>query len=124
MPKPLISDHCPRVDGLKYIRDYYNVDARRGVVVFYKERSGVITGNSGPHILVKLAGDKFAKPYHPNDLVWSGTNASGKADPTVLFCWIAIALATFTIYRAGYQFVRDRAAFWERNIAAAVAGER
>jgi hypothetical protein len=38
--------------------------------------------------------------------------------------WIAIALATFVIYRAGYQFVRDRAAFWERDIAAAVAGER
>jgi hypothetical protein len=60
----------------------------------------------------------------PKPLISDSCSRPRKADKVFIFGWIAIALATFVIYRAGYQFVRDRAAFWERNIAAAVAGER
>uniref|UniRef100_A0A6M3LP62 Uncharacterized protein n=1 Tax=viral metagenome TaxID=1070528 RepID=A0A6M3LP62_9ZZZZ len=55
-------------DPLEYIRDYYKVPATKGKIVSYRGKLGVITGASGPHVKVRLEGEKIAKPYHPSDL--------------------------------------------------------
>jgi hypothetical protein len=47
-----------------------------------------------------------------------------KVDKPFLFGWIAIALTTFVIYRAGYQFVTKYLAWIPPARAASVAGER
>ena len=53
-----------------YIKAYYGFPARRGLVVEYKGKRGVVTGTRGPHLLVKLDGETISKPYHPDDLQW------------------------------------------------------
>lgn len=55
-------------DPLEYIRNTYGVPATKGKVVSYKGQLGVITGASGPHVKVKLEGEKHADVYHPTDL--------------------------------------------------------
>ena len=55
-------------DPLEYVRNYYGVPAKKGKVVSYNGKLGVITGASGPHVKVKLEGAKHALPYHPMDL--------------------------------------------------------
>ena len=57
-------------DNFDYIRNYYGVPASLGGRVRYNHREpilGTITGTSGPHILIKLDGERFSKPYHPTD---------------------------------------------------------
>lgn len=56
--------------SLEYIRNYYGVPAKKGGRVQYKDRVGVITGNSGPHVSVRLDGQKHSAPYHPTDLIY------------------------------------------------------
>lgn len=55
--------------SLQYIRDTYGVPAKRGGRVEYtgngKSIQGTITGSRGPHILVRLDGDKRSVPFHP-----------------------------------------------------------
>lgn len=61
--------------SMDWIRAHYGVPAKRGACVEYtpcegskdEPRFGTITGTSGPHILVRLDGDKHSRPYHP---VW------------------------------------------------------
>lgn len=58
--------------SLAYIRETYGVPARRGMVVEYCgddniRKRGVICGASGPHVSIRLDGEKFSKPYHPKD---------------------------------------------------------
>lgn len=55
-------------DPLEYIRNYYKVPATKGKVVAYKGKLGVITGANGPHVKVRLEGEKHALLYHPSDL--------------------------------------------------------
>ncbi len=55
-------------DPLEYIRDYYGVPATKGKIVSYEGKLGVITGASGPHVKMKLEGEKKAQIYHPTDL--------------------------------------------------------
>jgi hypothetical protein len=57
--------------SLEYIRNYYGVPAKKGKIVKYKERFGIITGHSGPHVKVRLDGEKNALPYHPMDLEYT-----------------------------------------------------
>jgi hypothetical protein len=57
-----------KYDPLEYIRNYYDVPAKRGKVVSYNGSLGVITGASGSHVKVRLEGQKNALPYHPSDL--------------------------------------------------------
>jgi hypothetical protein len=65
--------HLPRnYDPLEYVRNYYKVPAVVGRVVMVKDRRGVITGASGPHVKVWLDGDKTDFPYHPSDLTYTG----------------------------------------------------
>ena len=51
-------------DPLEYVRNYYGVPATKGKIVGYKDKLGVITGASGPHVKVRLDGEKNARPYY------------------------------------------------------------
>ena len=57
-----------KYDPLEYIRNYYKVPATKGKIVAYRGKVGIITGASGPHVKVRLEGDKNDMPYHPTDL--------------------------------------------------------
>ena len=52
-------------DLLEYHRDAYGVPAYVGVKVVMKDRTGVIKGASGPHILVLFDGERKPVPCHP-----------------------------------------------------------
>jgi len=68
-----------KYDPLEYIRNYYMVPATKGKIVSYKGKLGVITGASGPHVKVRLEGEKNSHPYHPDDLNYDpGTAPAGK----------------------------------------------
>jgi hypothetical protein len=54
--------------GMKWIREYYKVPARRGVQVRYRGWAGVITGATGQYLRIRLNGDKRSDVYHPT---WS-----------------------------------------------------
>ena len=58
-------DQLPPEDPLEYHRDTYGVPAYVGVRVAMEGKPGVITGSSGPHILVLFDGDKTPVPCHP-----------------------------------------------------------
>ena len=60
--------------SLEYIREYYGVPAKRGEPVAYRGTPGVVTGASGPHVNVRLDGQKHSLPYHPTDLEWPNLN--------------------------------------------------
>ncbi len=53
--------------SLEYIRNYYKVPAFKGHAVTYKGNEGTITGSSGPHVAVRLAGKRLSIPIHPKD---------------------------------------------------------
>lgn len=64
--------HMPHdYDPPQYVRDYYKVPAVVGRVVRYKDKRGVISGASGPHVKVWFDGEKFDVVCHPKDLEWS-----------------------------------------------------
>ena len=53
--------------GMKSIRDYYGVPARRGGRVRFTPdgRSGVIVGSRGAYLRVRMDRDKQVGSYHP-----------------------------------------------------------
>lgn len=51
--------------NMEYIRTTYGVPAYVGRKVVAYGKPGVITGTSGPHLKVRLDGEKQAFPYHP-----------------------------------------------------------
>lgn len=61
------------MSSMQWIRDYYGVPAKRGMVVKYspcegskdRSRTGVITGARGPHLLIRMDGDMRSSAYHP-----------------------------------------------------------
>lgn len=56
------------MNGFEYIRRYYRVPAYRlGRVEVERRGTGTITGTSGPHLLIRLDGQKRARVYHPTD---------------------------------------------------------
>ena len=57
-----------KYDPLEYIRNYYKVPAIKGKIVKYQDKFGVIIGASGPHVKIRLDGEKNAHPYHPTDI--------------------------------------------------------
>lgn len=67
--------------SLQYIRDTYGVPAKKGERVAFDEkdcppltgREGVITGASGPHVMVRFDGVKHAVPCHPKALRYLST---------------------------------------------------
>lgn len=52
---------------MKYIRNYYNVPAKRGGRIFYehKQKYGTIKSASGAYLKIQLDGEKEILPYHP-----------------------------------------------------------
>jgi hypothetical protein len=54
-----------------YVRNHYNVPAKRGARVAYHGKPGTVVGATH-YVHVRLDGEGFAKPYHPKDegLVW------------------------------------------------------
>ena len=54
--------------SLEYIRNYYRVPAKKGKIVSYKNKLGVITGANGPHVKMRLEGERYSLSYHPSDL--------------------------------------------------------
>ena len=64
-------------DPLQYVRDYYKVPAYKGVKVTAYGKSGVITGASGPHVSIRLEGEKSARPYHPTDGIVYNVESGG-----------------------------------------------
>jgi len=61
-----------------YIRKFYHVPVRRGEVVKYNGRSGVVTGSRGPHVRARLEGDKVSRIFHPLELIWTGNAHHGE----------------------------------------------
>lgn len=58
--------------SMKYIRDYYRVNAKRGGRVRYANRCGFgdpregeIKGARGAYLRILLDGDRTAKTFHP-----------------------------------------------------------
>lgn len=53
-----------------YINSYYGLSVKlRGRVEYTTsdgiKKQGTITGVSGPHLKIKMDGEKFSMPYHP-----------------------------------------------------------
>jgi hypothetical protein len=55
-------------DPFEYIRNYYEVPAKKGKIVSYNGKLGVITGASSHTLKVRLEGAKHALTYHPSGL--------------------------------------------------------
>jgi hypothetical protein len=53
--------------SLEYIREYYKVPAFKGHKISYRGKPGVIIGASGPHVKIRLDGEKSSGAYHPTD---------------------------------------------------------
>lgn len=58
------------MSGFDYIKDYYGVPAKRGAKIEYNGKPGTVTGTHGPHVKVRLEGQKHSNCYHPTDLKW------------------------------------------------------
>ncbi len=51
---------------LDYLRRHYGVPARPHGRVGFQGRMGTIVGaGPGPHLMIRLDGEKHARPYHP-----------------------------------------------------------
>lgn len=51
--------------SMEYIRRAYNVPAKRGALVTFQGKPGVITGSRGAYLRIRLDGEKRAGIYHP-----------------------------------------------------------
>ena len=49
---------------MQYIRETYNVPAKRGACVIANGKKGVIVGSRGPHLRIKLE-DGIIRIFHP-----------------------------------------------------------
>lgn len=49
----------------KYVRDYYNVPAKRGMRVVADGKPGTIIGFNGAHLRIRLDGETRAGNWHP-----------------------------------------------------------
>lgn len=53
------------IDRFKYFRDQYGVPAYKGVRVWLDGKPGVIVGSDGPHLRLRLDGEKRTVCAHP-----------------------------------------------------------
>lgn len=51
--------------SMEYIRNHYNVPAKRGGRVKFGDREGTIIGSHGAKLRIKLDGDTWSRLYHP-----------------------------------------------------------
>lgn len=71
--------------SIDWIRNSYGVPAKVGGRVEYTgektARQGVITGQRGPHLLIRLDGEEQSNPYHPTwELRYLDTPAPAKRE--------------------------------------------
>lgn len=60
---------------LSYVAERYKVPARVGAPVLFEGKPGRVVGASGPHVLIRLDGERLAIPYHPRwHLIWLEEN--------------------------------------------------
>ncbi len=52
-------------DDIGWIAKHYGVPAVEGGRVLFEGKPGTIVGSSGPHLMVRLDGERKASPYHP-----------------------------------------------------------
>lgn len=55
--------------GMKWIRRYYGVPAKRGARVTYKGKPGTITRATGEYLFIRLDGKKKSGIYHPTWMI-------------------------------------------------------
>jgi hypothetical protein len=53
--------------SMEYIRETYNVPAKKGMNVIAQGRNGVIVGSKGGYLRIKIEGEKNILSFHP---VW------------------------------------------------------
>ena len=51
--------------GMRYIREYYKVPAKRGMNVVAQGEKGVIVGAKGQYLRVRIEGEKKVLSFHP-----------------------------------------------------------
>ena len=51
--------------GMKWIREHYNVPAKRGMGVIAQGRKGMIVGSKGEYLRVRIEGEKNIISFHP-----------------------------------------------------------
>ena len=51
--------------SFEYIRETYNVPAKRGMKVIAQGRRGTIVGVKGPHLRIRIEGEKNILSFHP-----------------------------------------------------------
>lgn len=55
---------------MSYIRNFYNVPAKRGAKVLYGASNyGIIVGSKGAYLRIRLNGETEIKSYHPTYLM-------------------------------------------------------
>lgn len=72
--------------SLARIARHYGVPARRGAPVLFEGKRGRVVGalNDDEHVLVRLAGEDEARPYHPTwHMVWLEENGRATRVPQV-----------------------------------------
>lgn len=67
-------------DDLAYIRQHYNVPAHKGRGVLVRGKPAQVVGASGPHVKIRLQGERIAHPYHPKDEAISWWPVATKLD--------------------------------------------
>jgi hypothetical protein len=50
---------------MEYIRETYNVYAKRGMQIIAIGKPGIITGSTNEYLRVRLNGEKKSRLYHP-----------------------------------------------------------
>lgn len=50
---------------MAWVRQYYGVPAKRGGKVLFEGRPAVITSTRGPHLRIRLDGERRSIPIHP-----------------------------------------------------------
>lgn len=56
------------IQDFAYIEKYYGLSFHRGQQVLALGKPGTVKGTESAHVMVKLDGMKFARPYHPRDV--------------------------------------------------------
>lgn len=74
--------------GIAYIREYYGVPAKRGMVVEVHGRPARIVSARGPYLSVRRDGARCAHPYHPLDVDYlDGTDYAARHNARIQqFC--------------------------------------
>ena len=51
--------------SMKWIREHYNVPAKRGMEVVAQRRHGIIVGSKGEYLRIRIDGEKNIMSFHP-----------------------------------------------------------